>query len=183
MSHYAAPTSPDRPPGSAALGSATLGHSSGIRSGTVTDTTFLSLPDDWRRESRGSIVPDSSQTLHGLPPNLTPRKGQFNSSPWQRHGKTAPKKNPPCKGTLTCAVPSKWWRHHGAPLQGLLFDNGLNPRRCHGLRVACPFGAETLRLSLGIGMIWAAGRLTASLAALAADALAIPHAAPPPSHQ
>jgi hypothetical protein len=179
MLHYAAPTSPDRPPGSAALGSATLGHSSGIRSGTVTDTTFLSFLDDWRRESRESIVPDSSQTLHGLPPNLTPREGQFNSSPWQRHGKTVPKKNTPCKGTLTGAVPSKWWRHHGAPLQGLLLDNGSNPRRCHGLRVACPFGAETLRLSLGIGMIWDSGQPVASLAALAADTPTATHPLPP----
>ena len=29
-----------------------------------------------------------------------------------------------------------------------MFDNGSNPRRCHGLRVACPFEAEKLRLAL-----------------------------------
>ena len=36
--------------------------------------------------------------------------------------------------------------------QGFMFDNGSNPRRCHGLRVTYPFGAETLRLSLRVGM-------------------------------
>ena len=33
-----------------------------------------------------------------------------------------------------------------------MFHNGSNPRRCHGLRVACPFRAETLRLSLSGGV-------------------------------
>ncbi len=53
------------------------------------------------KESRGLYVP----------------KGQAALSPWQRHGKTVPKKNPPSKGTPTCAVHSKWWRgpSWGAP--------------------------------------------------------------------
>ena len=38
------------------------------------------------------------------------------------------------------------------PLEGLMFSNESNPRRCHGLRVDCPFKAETLRLSLRGGV-------------------------------
>ena len=73
--------------------------------------------------------------------------GEYNSL--SAHGNAIGKwsqKNTPCKGTLACPVHSKSWRHHGAPLQGLRFYNGSNPWRCHGLRVHCPFGAETLRL-------------------------------------
>ncbi len=65
------------------------------KAGWGIDTTFLNFLDDWPRESRGSIVPDSSETQRGLPPDLTPRKGQFTFSPWQRRGKTVPQKNAP----------------------------------------------------------------------------------------
>ncbi len=43
-----------------------------------------------------------------------------------------------------------------------MFYNGSNPRRCHGLRVACPFGAEKLRLTLRVGI---AARVTARVTA------------------
>ncbi len=31
----------------------------------------------------------------------------------------------------------------GRSYKGLMFYNGSNPRRCHGLRVACLFGGDT----------------------------------------
>ena len=61
----------------------------------LADTTYLRFLDDWRRPPCGSIIPHSSETRCGLPPNRTPRKGQFTSSPWQRRGKIVPIKNTP----------------------------------------------------------------------------------------
>ena len=108
--------------------------------------TLLNFLDVQRWESGGSIIPHSSENRRRLPPNLMPLV-RGNSLP--AHGNAVGKwsqKITPCKGTLACPVHSKSWRHHGAPLQGLRFHNGSNPWRCHGLRVACPFRAETLRL-------------------------------------
>jgi hypothetical protein len=40
----------------------------------------------------------------------------------------------------------------GRPFRASCLITGSSPRRCHGLRVAYPFGAETLRLSLRVGI-------------------------------
>jgi hypothetical protein len=74
--------------------------------------------------------------------DLAPRKGHFSLSPWQRHGKTVPQKEYALKGHANMRGPSERVRHHGAPLQGLMLYNASDPRRGHGLRVACSFGAE-----------------------------------------
>jgi hypothetical protein len=62
--------------------------------------------------------------------DLTPRKGHFSFSPWQRHGKTVPQKECALKGHPNMPGPSE--------------------------RVAsswcAPWGAETLRLSLRVGI-------------------------------
>jgi hypothetical protein len=62
--------------------------------------------------------------------DLPPRKGHFSFSPWQRHGKTVPQKECALKGHPNMPGPSE--------------------------RVAsswcAPLGAETLRLSLRVGM-------------------------------
>jgi hypothetical protein len=74
--------------------------------------------------------------------HLPPRKGQFITSPWQRHGTATPKKTP-CKGISTCPLRTKDRVSWDA--QGLLFYLGSNPRRCHGLQKSCPFGAKMPR--------------------------------------
>jgi hypothetical protein len=80
--------------------------------------TYVIFQDAWRRVSGGSIVPDSSKTRRGFSPNLTPRKGHFSSSPWQRHGKTVPQKEDALKGHPNQRSPfqmvaASWGTHAG----------------------------------------------------------------------
>jgi hypothetical protein len=56
---------------------------------------------------REAIVPPCAENRHGFSPSLTPRKGHFSSSPWQRHGKTVPKKESALKGHPKMPGPSK----------------------------------------------------------------------------
>jgi hypothetical protein len=77
--------------------------------------------------------------------DLTPRKGRFSFSPWQRHGKTVPQKECALKGHPNMLDPFQFGRNHEAPLMSLLFYEP-SVRRCHGPRVACPFGAGKIRL-------------------------------------
>lgn len=62
--------------------------------GVAGNTTSIIFLDDFRRKPLEPIVPHSLKNGSVLPPNLTPRKGQFTSSPWQRHGKIVPLKTP-----------------------------------------------------------------------------------------
>jgi hypothetical protein len=75
------------------------------------------------------------------------------TSPWQRHAKNVPKHNTPCRGTQTCTAPLKWVAASWGALTGLQILLGIiSPRRCRGLRVACPRWGETLWLSIRVGI-------------------------------
>ena len=71
------------------------------------DTTSVIFLDDLRRESLDRMVPHCSENRHGFAATLTPRKGHFSFSPWQRHGKTVPKKEYALKGHPNLPGPSE----------------------------------------------------------------------------
>jgi hypothetical protein len=82
--------------------------------------------------------------------DLAPRKGHFSLSPWQRHGKTAPKKNTP-KGHANMRGPSeKVASSLGAPA-GLSF---FITDQTHGVAMGCEWPARggKLRLLLRVGI-------------------------------
>ena len=78
--------------------------------------------------------------------DLAPRKGQFSSSPWQRHGKTVPQKEYALKGHPDLPGPFQFARNHEAPLQGLLFLLRTIP-------MALPWAASCLPLRGGKTLI------------------------------
>jgi hypothetical protein len=76
--------------------------------------------------------------------DLTPRKGHFSFSPWQRHGKTVPQKECALKGHLDLPGPFQFERNHEAPLQGLFFTS--HP---HGVAMDCELPVPSERESFG----------------------------------
>jgi hypothetical protein len=106
---------------------------------------FVIFLDDSEGLRLQRVLANSSENVSGLESNLTPRKGQSADNPWQRHGSTPPKEPRPVRAPSPFrSIPnsaSSW----GA-LTGLTVYHRPNPWRCHGLRVACPFGAKRLRL-------------------------------------
>ncbi len=104
------------------------------------ETTAVIFLDDLRRASLARNVPHGAENQCGPAQNLTPREGHLTRSPWQRRGTTIPPKKSALQGHPNLLGPFQRGRQPGAPLQGLRFYNGSNPWRCHGLRVACPFG-------------------------------------------
>ena len=91
---------------------------------------------------REGIVPPCAENRRGFSPSLAPRKGHFSSSPWHRHGKTVPKKEPALKGHPNMPGPSERVASSWDALAGLNVLKRINP-------TALPWAASGLPLRGG----------------------------------
>ena len=112
----------------------------------ATDTSHLIFLDSERSVPREAIVPPCAENRRGFSPSLTPRKGHFSSSPWQRHGKTVPKKESALKGHPNMPGPSERVTSSWGALAGLNVLKRINP-------TALPWAASGLPLRGGNTLI------------------------------
>ena len=86
------------------------------------DTTSVIFMDDWQREPRGAIGPQSSKNLRGLPSNLTPLQGAIHchpmATPWENRPqkRVRPERAPEPARSISKRAPS--WAASGVLLVG-----------------------------------------------------------------